>query len=266
MLTYPNISPIALQIGPFALRWYALAYLTGVLSGWWLVGKLNKRTYPLTLNKVAYDDIMVWAIMGIILGGRIGYVLFYKPDYYITKPLEALQVWHGGMSFHGGLLGTIIAAFIFTKKYKINFLKLTDLMAVAAPIGLFLGRMANFVNGELYGRATDAYVGMIFPNPESGGIPRHPSQLYEAGLEGVVLFIILATLAFRTKILNRTGSLSGLFLIGYSIARSICEFFREPDSFIHFLPNFITMGQLLSMPMLIVGFYLVYKANFRTKF
>ncbi len=254
MLTYPHIAPIALQIGPFAIRWYALAYLTGVLSGWWLVGKLNKKLFPPTLSKEAFDDIMVWAILGIILGGRIGYVLFYKPDYYFANPLEALMVWHGGMSFHGGLLGVIAAIFLFARKYKIQFLKITDLMAVAAPIGLFLGRMANFVNGELYGRVTDSPLGMIFP--EGGDLPRYPSQLFEASLEGIVLFIVLLIIALRTRALHRVGLLSGLFLIGYSLARMTAELFREPDSFIHFLPSFITMGQLLSIPMLLIGLYL----------
>lgn len=261
MLVYPDISPVALQIGPLAIRWYALAYLTGVLSGWWLVGKLNNRLSPPTLNRLAYDDIMVWAIMGIILGGRLGYVLFYKPDYYLENPLEALMVWHGGMSFHGGLLGVITAISLFSRKHKIEFLKITDLLAIVAPIGLCLGRLANFINGELYGRVTGSWFGMIFPG--SDGLPRHPSQLYEAGLEGVALFIILLAVALSSRSLQRTGLLSGLFLIGYSIARSICELFREPDSFITFLPDFITMGQLLSIPMLAVGMYLVYRTNGR---
>ena len=256
MLMYPHISPIALQIGPLAIRWYALAYLCGVLSGWWLVGKLNNKSTPPVMNRTAYDDIMVWAIVGIILGGRLGYVLFYKPDYYLANPLETLMVWHGGMSFHGGLLGVIVATFLFARQYKIQFLRITDLMAVVAPIGLCLGRLANFVNGELYGRVTDSAFGMVFPG--SDGLPRHPSQLYEAGLEGVVLFLILLTIAMSTNALRRPGLLSGLFLIGYAFARSTCELFREPDSFIHFLPDFITMGQLLSVPMLLAGLYLAF--------
>jgi phosphatidylglycerol:prolipoprotein diacylglycerol transferase len=259
MLIYPHISPIALQIGPFAIRWYALAYLAGVVGGWFLVGKLNNKKSPPVLSAQAYDDIMVWAVLGIILGGRIGYVLFYKPDYYLDYPLEALMVWHGGMSFHGGLLGMITAMFLFGRKHKIRFFDLMDLLAVAAPIGLCLGRLANFVNGELYGRVTDSPLGMIFPG--SDGLPRHPSQLYEAGLEGILLFIILLFIAVRTNALQKTGLLSGLFLIGYALARMTAELFREPDSFIHFLPDYITMGQLLSIPMLLFGAYLVYAAQ-----
>jgi phosphatidylglycerol:prolipoprotein diacylglycerol transferase len=255
MLSYPHISPVALQLGPFAIRWYALAYLVGVLSGWWLVGRLNKKQTPPVLGREAYDDIMAWAITGIILGGRAGYVLFYRPDYYFGHLSEILMVWHGGMSFHGGLLGVIAALFLFARKYRIAFLKIMDLLAPAAPIGLFLGRMANFVNGELYGRATGGPLGMVFPG--GGDLPRYPSQLFEAGLEGVLLFIVLLALAVRTRLPERTGALSGLFLIGYSLARITAEFFREPDAFISFLPSFITMGQLLSLPMLVIGIYLV---------
>ncbi|MEI6729771.1 MAG: prolipoprotein diacylglyceryl transferase [Pseudomonadota bacterium] len=257
MLTYPAISPIALQIGPLAIRWYSLAYLAGILGGWWLIGKLNNRFATPLLNKQAFEDIPVWVIAGIILGGRLGYVCFYKPDYYIANPIEILQVWHGGMSFHGGLLGVITAAFLFARKFKVNFLALTDLFAVVTPIGLFFGRIANFINGELYGRITyNSPFAMLFPG--GGDQPRHPSQLYEASLEGAALFAVLMLIAFYTKTLGRTGSMSGLFLLGYASARSVCELFREPDSFITFLPNFITMGQLLSLPMLAVGLYLVF--------
>lgn len=256
MLAYPNISPVALQIGPLVIRWYALAYLMGVLLGWGLVGKMNKRSEPRVLDHAAYDDIMAWAIMGIILGGRLGYVLFYKPEYYLHNPLEALMIWHGGMSFHGGLIGMIAAMYLFCRRYKVLFMQLMDMLAVVAPIGLFFGRLANFINGELYGRVTDSPLGMIFPG--SDGLPRHPSQLYEATLEGIVLFIVLCFAAFCTKAPKRTGLLSGLFLMGYGIARSTCEFFREPDSFIHFLPNYITMGQLLCIPMVCIGLYFVF--------
>jgi phosphatidylglycerol:prolipoprotein diacylglycerol transferase len=256
MLTYPHIDPVALQLGPIAIRWYALAYLTGVLSGWWLAGKLNKRLSPPTLSAEAFDDIMVWVILGIILGGRLGYVLFYKPEFYFAHPLEVLKVWSGGMSFHGGLLGVITAMFLFSRKYKIPFLSITDLVAIVAPIGLCLGRLANFVNGELYGRVTDSPLAMIFPS-DPDHLPRHPSQLYEAGMEGVLLFVILLTIALRTRALSRTGMLSGLFLIGYCAARSTAELFREPDDFIHFLPHWITMGQLLCLPMLLLGIFLV---------
>jgi phosphatidylglycerol:prolipoprotein diacylglycerol transferase len=258
LLTYPHIDPVLLQIGPFAIRWYALAYLTGVLSGWWLLAKMNMRVEPPILSKQAYDDIMAYAILGIILGGRLGYVLFYKPEHYFTHPLEIVMVWQGGMSFHGGLLGMITAMVIFSRKYKCAFLSLMDMLAVAAPIGLCLGRLANFINGELFGRITDSPLGMVFPT--GGPFPRHPSQLYEASLEGIVLFIILVTIAFTTRALEKRGLLSGLFLIGYCAARSISEMFREPDSFIGYLPGGFTMGQLLSAPMLIIGAYLIIRS------
>jgi phosphatidylglycerol:prolipoprotein diacylglycerol transferase len=269
MLTYPHIGAVALHLGTLHLpivgtvsldlRWYALAYLTGVLGGWWLVSILNKRLSPPTLNKTAFDDIMVWAILGIVLGGRFGYILFYKPEFYFTHPAEMLKVWEGGMSFHGGLLGTIIAMVIFARQYTIPFLAITDLLAPAAPIGLCLGRLANFINGELWGRVTHGPLGMIFP--ESDGQPRYPSQLFEASLEGVVLFCVLLTIALRTRALERQGLLSGLFLIGYAIARSFCELFREPDDFLGFFPGHLTMGQLLCLPMLIIGIYLVLRSR-----
>jgi phosphatidylglycerol:prolipoprotein diacylglycerol transferase len=251
-LTLPVLGHISLEI-----RWYALAYLTGVLAGWWLIGRLNKRLIPPTLSEAAFEDIMVWIILGIILGGRLGYVIIYKPDYYFTHPSDIIKVWQGGMAFHGGLLGVITAMLLFARKYKIPFFAVTDLLAVAAPIGLFLGRIANFINGELPGRVTDSALGMIFPSDPYHA--RHPSQLYEAGLEGLLLFTVLMTIALRTRALARTGTLSGMFLIGYCAARTTAEFFREPDSFIHFLPQWITMGQLLSIPMLAVGLYLCFR-------
>lgn len=260
MLTYPHIDPVALHLGPFAIRWYALSYLTGVLAGWAIVGRLNKRLNPPTLSAEAYDDIMVWAILGIILGGRLGYVLFYKPGYYFAHPLQIFTVWQGGMSFHGGLLGITIAMFLFARKFKISFLAITDLVAVVGPLGLLLGRIANFINGELYGRVTSSPFAMIFPS-DPYQLPRYPSQLYEAGLEGFVLFIIMILAAMKTRALSRTGLLSGLFLVGYACARSFVELFREPDDFIHFLPSWITMGQLLCIPMLLGGLYLLRRSR-----
>ncbi len=267
MITYPKINPIALTLGPldvpylgtlaFHVRWYSLAYLGGVLLGWWLIRTLNKRLTPPTLSKAALDDIMVYAILGIVLGGRLGYILFYKPDFYFSHPMQMLMVWQGGMSFHGGLLGMIASMLLFCRKFKLSFFAVMDLLSVAAPIGIGLGRVANFINGELFGRVTDSPYGMIFP--EGGELPRYPSQLFEASLEGLALFILLLLVARFSRILERHGRLSGLFLLGYSLARSVCEQFREPDSFIHFLPHWITMGQLLSAPMFIAGFYLVFR-------
>lgn len=257
MLVFPNIDPIAIHIGAFGVRWYSLAYMAGIIGGWWLISRENARKPLENLSKSALDDMIIFAVLGIVLGGRLGYVLFYKPDYYLQHPLEILHVWEGGMSFHGGFLGIVIAFAIFCRKYKINFLRLTDLLACAAPIGLFFGRIANFINGELFGRVTDANMGMIFPT--GGELPRHPSQLYEAGLEGAVLFVIMLFLLKKTDLRDKAGRLSGVFLIGYSAARAICENFREPDSFLGFLYGGLTMGQLLSAPMLIGGFYLLFR-------
>lgn len=254
MLTFPTIGPVAIHIGPLAIRWYSLAYMAGILLGWWVVAREHARKPLAGLTKQALDDMVVWAVLGIIGGGRLGYVLFYRPDYYLHQPMEILKLWEGGMSFHGGLLGTILAFYLFCRKYKIRYFSLMDLLACATPIGLFFGRLANFVNGELYGRLTDAPLGMIFPGTDA---PRHPSQLYEATLEGLVLFIIMMLLLKKTALREKTGALSGVFLIGYGSARIICEFFREPDSFLGFLYAGATMGQLLCMPMIALGLYLL---------
>jgi phosphatidylglycerol---prolipoprotein diacylglyceryl transferase len=255
MIPFPNIDPVAVHIGSFGIRWYSLAYMAGIMLGWWVIVRENTRKPLANLNKSALDDMIVWAVLGIVLGGRLGYVFFYKPEHYLQHPAEILHVWEGGMSFHGGLIGTITAFFLFCRKYKINFLGLMDLIACAAPIGLFFGRIANFINGELFGRVTDAEVGMIFPT--GGPLPRHPSQLYEAALEGLLIFVIMMLLLKKTDARDKAGRLSGIFLILYGMARIICEYFREPDSFLGFLYAGTTMGQLLSIPMIIIGLYLV---------
>ncbi|MCZ4281863.1 prolipoprotein diacylglyceryl transferase [Kiloniella laminariae] len=248
-LAYPEIDPIAVSIGPFAIRWYSLAYIFGIVIGWrycrWLCFQAPRLVRP-----IAMDDFMVWATLGIILGGRLGYVLFYNFTYFLSNPLEIFAVWQGGMSFHGGLLGVITAMFFFARREKIHFFTLADIVACAAPIGLLLGRLANFINGELFGRVTTAEIGMVFPN--GGPLPRHPSQLYEAGLEGVALFLVLY-LVVRLDGLKRRGLISGLFMIGYGLSRSTVEFFREPDAHIGFLFGGTTMGQLLSIPMILAG-------------
>lgn len=249
-LAYPDIGPIAFEIGPFVIRWYALAYIVGLLTAWrycrWLAGKPPKSVEP-----IAFDDFLLWATFGVIIGGRLGYVLFYKPVFFLWNPLEILIIWQGGMSFHGGLVGVIVAMYLFTRRQGIRFFAVTDIVACTAPIGLFLGRIANFVNGELYGRPTDSPVGMIFPQ-DPAQLPRHPSQLYEAGLEGLVLFLLLFLLV-RASALQRGGLLSGVFLTGYALSRIIVEFFREPDDHLGFLFAGATMGQLLSLPMMLLG-------------
>lgn len=259
MLPYPHIDPIALQLGPLAIRWYSLSYLAGILLGWWYIRREIAVRPLANLTEKAIDDMIMWAVIGIIGGGRLGYVLFYKPDFYISHPEQILRLWEGGMSFHGGLIGVILAFYFFCRRHKIAYLPLMDLIACAAPIGLFFGRIANFINGELYGRITDAAVGMVFPH--GGDLPRHPSQLYEATLEGIILFLLLTYLLKRTDARAHPGRLGGIFLIGYSAARMIAEFFREPDVFLGFLFGVATMGQLLCTPMLICGIYLLAKSR-----
>jgi phosphatidylglycerol:prolipoprotein diacylglycerol transferase len=249
-IPFPVIDPVLISIGPIAIRWYALAYVFSIIIGWRYTRALAaQKLSPLTPGML--DDFVTWAVLGIVLGGRIGYVVFYNADYYLQHPGEALQLWHGGMSFHGGLIGVITAMALFVRKRGIRFFHLTDAIAAATPIGLFFGRLANFINGELFGRETDLPWGMVFPG--GGPNPRHPSQLYEAILEGLILFIVLAVVAWRYKGLARPGLLSGVFLVGYGLCRIIVEFVREPDQQVGFLLGGATMGQLLSLPMLAFG-------------
>ena len=256
---FPDINPIALQLGPLAIHWYALAYVAGILLGYYYVSWLNRKR-PFFSEK-AKDDLIFYAVLGVLLGGRIGYVLFYNLPYFIAHPVEILHVWQGGMSFHGGLCGIFIAFYFFARKYALPWLGVMDYLAAATPIGLFFGRLANFVNGELFGRVTDAPWGVIFPR--GGPEPRHPSQMYEAGLEGLLLFIILFFLARTGKIFQWRGRLGGVFVLGYGIARFTVEFFRQPDAQIGFLFGGITMGQLLCIPMIVFGAWLVISAKFR---
>ena len=255
----PELNPIALQLGPIAIRWYSLAYIAGILFTMFWLKKCNEKEK--FLSEKAYDDWLFWAVLSILLGGRLGYVFFYNSSYFLHHPLEIFAFWQGGMSFHGGLIGAIFGMWLFARKYKIDFLKLTDALAVAAPIGLLCGRIANFINMELYGRVTGSDFGIIFPN--GGDLPRHPSQLYEAALEGVFLFIILFSLNHFTKISKERGILSGLFLVFYGSFRILIENFREPDVQIGFLKTGfflgeITMGQVLSIPLIIFGLVIIF--------
>ena len=256
-LSFPTIDPIAFQIGPMIVRWYALAYIAGLLLGWRFCIILAKRG-PIDVDPKKFEDLLVYVTAGIILGGRLGYVFFYSPSFFLQNPMEIFMIWRGGMSFHGGFLGVIVAAFVFASRNNIHTLYLADILACVAPIGLFFGRIANFINSELYGRVTDAPWGIIFPN--GGSLPRHPSQLYEAFLEGLVLFIVLITANYMTKARFFPGTLLGLFLLGYGIFRSFVELFREPDSHIGFIFNNITMGQILSVPMIFIGILFLYIA------
>ena len=255
---YPEISPIIVQIGPLALRWYSMAYLFGILFGWWLAAKRIKK-YQIPLTKNNLEDIVFYFTLWVILGGRLGYVLAYGTEKFWLNPLEIFAVWHGGMSFHGGIVGVIIAMYLAAKHVNFSFLKLTDFTAPLVPVGIFLGRLANFVNDELWGRVTNVAWAVRFPN--GGYLPRHPSQLYEACLEGVVLFVILNLMWTNKQCRERKGFISGAFLLGYALFRMLLEQFREPDAQLGFLWSGVTMGQLLSLPALLGGVYLLSKAK-----
>lgn len=257
MLSFPNIDPVALHLGPLPIRWYALAYIAGVILGWRTavhLARLDPRWPPARL----FEDFMTWVVLGIVLGGRAGYVLFYNFQFFLQNPMEIFMVWHGGMSFHGGFLGVLAASYFFCVRHKLSYFSFTDVLACVVPIGLFFGRVANFINGELFGRVADVPWAMIFPR--GGDLPRHPSQLYHAGLEGLLLFVILFVLAHNKDVRGKTGLLSGLFLVLYGVFRGFVEFFREPDEQIGFLFGGATMGQLLCIPMLIAGAWLIVKA------
>ena len=259
VIPYPAFDPVLVHLGPFAIRWYALAYIAGILLGWVYArallrneklwgGNSSNSAAPMTL--VDFDDFVLWVTLGIILGGRTGYVLFYNLPLFAAHPIEILQLWKGGMSFHGGFTGCVIAVVLFARKRGIPTLSLGDITCAVGPIGLFLGRIANFINGELWGRPADVPWAMVFPG--GGPLPRHPSQLYEATLEGLVLLVILA-LMVRAGTLKRPGLIVGSFACLYAVARSTCEFFREPDAQLGFLWGGATMGQLLSIPLFIAG-------------
>ena len=252
-----DFDPVALQLGPIVLRWYALAYVTGLLLAWRYCMRIADDA-PHIVTRQHFDDLFVWIVLGVVLGGRLGFVLFYKPDYYLDHPLEALQMWRGGMSFHGGLLGVILAVLLFGWRRGTGFWALADVCSAAVPIGLFLGRIANFINGELWGRPTDVPWAVIFPR--AGPEPRHPSALYEAALEGIGLFVLGWVLVFVFKARWRPGLISGAFLLGYALSRIIVETVREPDAFIGFLPFNTTMGQWLSVPMALFGLFMIARA------
>lgn len=253
-LAYPEISPIIFSIGPVAIRWYSMAYLFGIIFGWWLAASRVKK-YDLGLSKTNCEDLAFAITLGIILGGRIGYILFYGSGQYWQNPWEIFAIWRGGMSFHGGIFGVIIALWISSYRIKYPFLKLTDLVAPVVPVGIFLGRLANFVNDELWGRVTDVAWAVRFPR--GGFLPRHPSQLYEACLEGIGLFIILNLLWCNKWCREHSGIISAAFLLGYSGFRALSEMFREPDAQLGFLWGGLTMGQWLSLPITLIGLYLI---------
>ena len=253
-IPFPAIDPVLIEIGPLAIRWYSLAYIAGILLGWrYMLGLA--RGQPGGADAAAIDDLIVWMVLGIVIGGRLGYVMFYKPAYYLANPLEVAFVWQGGMAFHGGLLGVMVATVLFARRRKLALFTLADLIACAAPIGLFFGRLANFINGELWGRVSDVAWAVVFPG--GGPEPRHPSQIYEALLEGAALFLLLLALWRLTRLRERPGALSGVFFCGYGVARIFVELFREPDAHLGYLIGGATMGQLLSLPLVGFGLWLL---------
>jgi phosphatidylglycerol:prolipoprotein diacylglycerol transferase len=259
---FPHIDPILVQIGPFAIRWYALAYVATILLGWrYAVSMVNNprlwafRAPPVSVLQL--DDLILWLTLGVVVGGRLGHVLFYTPELIWTDPVEILQVWHGGMSFHGGALGVVVAGYAFARRHGIDPLRLGDIIVAAEPIGGCLVRIANFINGELWGRPTEVPWGMVFPG--AGPLPRHPSQLYEAALEGVALFLLLRWATHGRKWLNRRGVVTGLFLAAYGLIRISLENVREPDSYMPHFPLGLTMGMMLSAPMVLIGLLLIWR-------
>jgi phosphatidylglycerol---prolipoprotein diacylglyceryl transferase len=275
-LTLPDPSDVLYEYGPFVLhvnalqigflppiRWYALGYIFGLLGGWWYARRLvaNVRLWTVQPGKPAQiDDLLIWVTVGVVLGGRLGQVLLYAPGYYFAHPLEIIQVWHGGMAFHGGLIGAALAVILFARQNGIPILSYLDIAAAVAPPGLFLVRIANFLNGELWGRETDVPWAMIFADPDAGGVPRHPSQLYEAATEGLLLFLVLFVLT-RLGALKRPGLVVGAFGLGYAVARSFCEQYREPDGWV--IDGVLTIGQAYSLPMAILGIGLIVHALIR---
>ena len=262
-LSFPSISPIFFSIGPLEIRWYSLAYIVGFIFAWRYIKYLssNKKIYDVkaNINEKLVDDLVFYSILGLIIGARIGYVLFYNFAYYSDNLVEIVYLWQGGLSFHGGLIGIIIAALLVSRSFKCSFFEVSDLICVSAPVGIFFGRIANFINGELYGRPANFLFGMIFPNADDQF--RHPSQLYEAFLEGLLLFIILNILIFRYYKLKSPGFVSGAFLLLYGVFRYSVEFTREPDVQVGYIANFFTMGMLLSIPMIIAGLTILLLAN-----
>ena len=254
MLHYPQFSPDVFSIGPFAVRWYGLTYVLGFLSAW-LLGRWRVK-HSKVFTKTQFDEVLIYGLLGVVLGGRIGYILFYQPAYFLADPLEILKLWHGGMSFHGGLIGVILAQWLTGRRYGKTFFQTIDFMAPLVPPGLFFGRIGNFINAELWGRVTDAPWGMVFPN--AGPLPRHPSQLYEAALEGIALFLIVWVYSSKPR---PTMAVSGVFALGYGLFRCFVEFFRQPDAHLGYLAfGFVTMGMILCLPMIVLGCVLLWLA------
>jgi len=264
-LSFPQIDPVLIRLGPLAIHWYGVGYVVGILFAWWYARRIiaTGRLWPSGKAPLApdhVDDFLIWAAVGVVAGGRIGYILFYDFQRYLANPLDIFAVWQGGMSFHGGLLGVTLAMIFFARRRGIPAWSLFDVIAAGAPVGLGLVRMTNFINSELWGRVTDVPWAVIFPN--GGPFPRHPSQIYEAGLEGLVLFLVLSWLVWRRGALARPGLVAGTFIAGYAASRIFVEFFREPDAQIGYLAgNWLTMGMILSLPMFLIGLWAMARAR-----
>ncbi len=265
VLPFPPVDPVLFEIGPFALRWYALAYIAGLLFASWYMKRLvstprlwGKVKPSMTVPQV--DDFFLWSVLGVVAGGRLGYVLFYKPLDYLSAPWEILRMWDGGMSFHGGFLGVVAVCYIYGRRIGTSLERMLDLGAASVPVGLGLGRLANFINSELWGRPTDVPWAFVFPLDPSQ-MPRHPSQLYEAILEGLLLFIAVRIATHRYGALQHAGRAAGIFALGYGLSRILVEVFREPDPFLGYFAGFITMGMVLSLPLCLVGVWLLLRAR-----
>ena len=263
LMAFPDIDPVIFSLGPVQVRWYGLAYVTGILLGWRYARRLveNRRLWPeggSHISALDIDDFLIWATVGIVAGGRIGYILFYDFAAVSANPLRAFEIWNGGMSFHGGLLGTLAAMILFARSRAIPLFSLFDVVCAVVPFGLFFGRLANFINSELWGKLTDAPWAVVFPT--GGPFPRHPTQLYEAGLEGLLLLAVTA-LAVRAGGFRRPGLVAGVFGVGYGLARIVSEFFREPDPQLEALAHGLTMGMVLSAPMIVIGLWLIVRGG-----
>lgn len=264
-MPFPDIDPVLISIGPLQIHWYGLAYVAGILIGWQYARRLARnvslwRNETPAITEAQLDDFLLWVAVGIVGGGRIGYILFYDLGSVLPNPIRALEIWNGGMSFHGGLLGTMIAMILFARRNQIAVWSLFDIVAAVVPIGLFFGRIANFINGELWGRLSSMPWAVIFPT--GGPFARHPSQLYEAALEGLVLLTVLAVMIYRRHALKTPGLVCGVFAAGYGLARIFVEFFREPDAQIGYLfGGWLTMGMLLSLPMVFIGLWVIARAR-----
>ena len=256
-----NFSPVLIDWGFFQIRWYSVAYIAGIILGWMYAVKIiqittKNNTNFVSIKKSNFDDLIIYLVLGIVIGGRLGYVFFYNPEYYVHNLFEIFKIWKGGMSFHGGLLGVIISIAIFSRNIKNNFFKYADIVCCVAPIGIFFGRIANFINGELVGKISNLHLAVIFPNIDN--IPRHPSQIYEAILEGIILFVLINFLALKKNFILIPGRVSGFFLIVYSIARIIGENFREPDFHLGYFFNHFSMGVVLSLITFLAGCFIIF--------